>query len=246
MTNAWAAAAEPRPVAQKTSAVEKAKNRCGIMAPTLNGCTLFGTSGLATANPSRNRRFPAKILFRQADVGAVAVTIRVRAQCQIDSLSRVLQVKVRGSAKAACPHRSVSALESAPARHIEFINHQAAFHVGDPNVKRENGATDAEASEEKSTQRAAAINKIKLSFHQPPNARRFVTFQDARGRDLLELFLKIAGKFNGGEGLADRHLAVRVGFVTLEHGGIDAERTNVNRAWVMGAHATIRSHVHAS
>src|SRR4030081_2974265 len=243
MTKAWAAAAERRPGAQRTSAAEKAINRCGIMAPTLNGCTLFGASGLAIANPSRNRRFRAKILFRQADVGAVAVTIRVRAQCQIDSLSRVLHVEVRGSAKGACPPRSVSALEPAAARHVEFINDPAAFHVGNPDMKRENGATGAKTSEEKSTQRAAAINKIKLSFHQPANARRFVAFQNARGRYLLELFLQIAGKFNGREGFADRHLAVRVGFVTLEHGGIDAERTNVNRAWGMRAHATICGHV---
>src|SRR5882762_8106543 len=118
MTNAWAAAAERRPVAQKTSAVEKAKNRCGIMVPTLNGCTLFGTPRLATANPSRKRLSRAKILFRQADARAVAVAVRVRAQCPIDSLSRVLQVEVRGSAKAACPHRSVSALESGAARHV--------------------------------------------------------------------------------------------------------------------------------
>src|SRR3977135_1938982 len=127
MTKAWAAAAERRPVAQKTSAVEKAKNRCGIMAPTLNGCTLFGASGLATANPSRNRRFRVKILFRQADAGAVAVTIPVRRQCLIDQLRCVVHVEVRGWAKAACPPRAVSALESAAARHVEFINDPAAF-----------------------------------------------------------------------------------------------------------------------
>src|SRR5205807_7694516 len=154
-------------------------------------------------------------LFRQADISAFAVAVRISPQGQKNSLRSVLQIEVRGPAQSTRADSPEFALETTSARHIEFVNHHAATDVGDSDVKSEEGLTDAEITEKETAERTSAIDQIELTFHQPAYAGPFAIFQYARGRDLLELLFQIFGEFHWRERFADRHLAVAQGFVAL-------------------------------
>ena len=68
-------------------------------------------------------------------------------------------------------HRSVSALETAAASHIEFVNHRASINIGDPDMEDQFGLTDTQRAQEESAVRIAAINQGEIAFNQPTGPR---------------------------------------------------------------------------
>ena len=96
-------------------------------------------------------------LFGQADVGALAVTIRIRAQSQINSLRRVYEIEMRGPTEPAGADRSMSALEATATGHVEFINNCATIDIGDSNVQRQKRLAGA-----KTTMAVAILVKLPI------------------------------------------------------------------------------------
>ena len=115
---------------------------------------------------------------------------------------------MRGPAESARADGSEFALETTSTRHIEFVNNHTAIDVSDPDMKSEEGLTGAKIAEKETAERTPAIDQIELTFDQPAHAGPFSIFQDARGRDLLELLLQILCELHRRECFADRHFAV--------------------------------------
>ncbi len=81
----------------------------------------------------------------------------------------------------------MSALETTAAGHVEFINDCGSIDIGDPDMKCQEGPTDAETTEKETTERAPAIHQLKVAYHQPSGARRFRVFQNSRWRNFFQL-----------------------------------------------------------
>ena len=94
-------------------------------------------------------------------------------------------------------------------------------------------------SEEGPARDAPAVDQDKIAFHQPAGAWRFVVSEDSGRRHFFELLFQDAGKFDRGEGLADRHFAIRIGLVAFEDRVIDAKRTNIDRLGAVSADAAV-------
>src|SRR5580704_8315206 len=157
MMNACAATAARSALDHRTSARMTVKNRREIIRQ-LGTAAPYPTPSGWQHQSRHNVLWPRAKLFRQTDVSAIAVAIRIRAEGKIDSLGRIIQIEMRGPAQSACAHRPELALKPAATRHIEFINNRAFYDIGNLDVKCEHGTARAQVSEEKPAQRTAAID----------------------------------------------------------------------------------------
>src|SRR5204863_1612869 len=121
------------------TATAKVKNLAGKATPGTRRQHLSQRNSNYNVNPCSLRK-----LFGKADVGARAVSIRIRAQCQINSLSCVLQVKVNRTAKSAGANSPGSTLELASTIHIKLIHDDTALNISDSDMEREKGLASAE------------------------------------------------------------------------------------------------------
>src|SRR5262249_6110549 len=136
------------------------------------------------------------VLFRQTDIGAFAVTIRIRAQGDVDPLRGIHHVEMSRPAEAAGTNGSVTALEAAAAVHIEFINHDTTTNIGNPNVQDECRLASPKRAAKEPGIRMAAVNEGKISGNKPAGAWRLAVFQNSGRRDFFQLLLQIVCKLH--------------------------------------------------
>src|SRR5437588_7728870 len=101
---------------------------------------------------------PAAHSLLERDVRARAVTERIRAEHEVDSLRGIDEIERRGFAQAAGPHGAVVSLQIAAARHVEFVDDDAFVDIGDANMHGQPGGADSERAEKEATGRTAAID----------------------------------------------------------------------------------------
>ena len=73
----------------------------------------------------------------QRERRASAVTIRIRAERQINALRCITKIEVGRFSQTAGAQRPKFALMTAAAGHVEFVHDQASFHISNLHVKRE-------------------------------------------------------------------------------------------------------------
>src|SRR5204862_6104748 len=76
-------------------------------------------------------------LFGQTDVGAFTVTVRIRAQGQINSFGCIYEIEVCCSTEPASADRYMSALVAAATGHIEFINDYVTIDIDNLDLHRQ-------------------------------------------------------------------------------------------------------------
>ena len=117
-------------------------------------------------------------------------------------------------AEAAGADSSVSSLEAAATRHVEFVDNDTTLHIRDADTQGQYGLADTKLTQEETTGRAATVNKTELAIDQPSNARNFVRLQNAGWGYFLQLFFKILRKLHRRERFANWQFAVALCFVS--------------------------------
>src|SRR5260370_6191817 len=236
MMKACAGKAE-RSARKRSAAATATKRRVKITGLVRNGRTLIAADQLAT-------REKGKVdVFRQTDVAAFAVTVRIRAQSQINSLSRIYEIEVRCSSETARTNRPVSALEAAATGHVKFVNDGAPIDIGNPNVERQKRLAGAKTTSEEASIGISAVDHLKVTLDQPAGARRFRILQDSGRRDFFQLFFQIIRKLHWRQCFTNWHLTVAQSLVTFEHRRVDAERSNINSVRIARPYPAIGNHV---
>ena len=103
----------------------------------------------------------------QGCIRARRVSVRIRAQGDVNSLSRIAQVEMGSLSQTARANRAQFSLETATASHIEFIDNAASRDIGDSYVQGEKRSACAEIPEKETSERTSAIHAIEVTIHQP-------------------------------------------------------------------------------
>src|SRR5262249_31569808 len=135
--------------------------------------------------------------------------------------------------------RSQLALAVTTTGHVEFVNDAMHFHVCHLHMQGKHRSSRAEWPEKEATRRTTTIDEIKLTLDQPTDFGRLVRFEDACRSHLFQFFLQILSKGDRSQRFSNRHFSIRNRFVTLEYGGVDAKRPDVDRGWICLAHSAV-------
>lgn len=171
------------------------------------------------------------------------ISLRIRAQDEINPFRCVAQIKMSRLAQAAGTQCSELTLGAAATLHVEFVHDHVPLHIGHAHMQDEEGSASTSESKEKPRNRTSTVNQPEFAVDQPANPRRLMIFQDPHRRDALEFFLHVFGELYWRQRLPDRHFADGRGLVAFKHGIVDAKWANVDRAWVACAHAAICRHI---
>src|ERR1043166_2247412 len=118
-------------------------------------------------------------LLLQRRTLARGVTAWIRTQCPVNAFGSITQIEMRSFAKSAGAECAEPTLEPAAAGHVEFVNDDAALHIGHAHVQRQKRTARTELPKEIAGERTTPIDFGEVAVDQPANSRSLVVLENS-------------------------------------------------------------------